>query len=903
MANESYSVYPDALDGYASLPLRKDGVHEIVAADHNRLRDSIIKIEQELGVQPSGTYATVADRLDNIADAKAIIDAHIANTTDAHDASAISVADSDDIFYYTDVENVLEELGLLLPHKPNVLGENIEWVPNSSVPCFVDGYGTKFVYNVSDWSGEAEDNDLKRTQMRAVNGIRGIHVIEVTNATNNGVGVLTYDQSNTTLSWQAPGDPQPGSAVDVSGLSEGEIETIQSYDTTKALRIARTSDTLPTGAREEYLEVYGLEAVTGQFSILSDGIKTTQYITRTATSNTGISRHQFVISGQVFPADQGTLVLQRKRRNDDDFYPIATLDLAANFDNDARRTGQNVYVPTLEDYDTITLFDRVPTYRSYDFVYKDAAGNNIYENFPIDYYHHQIAKYIIPISNSDLVGGQLESPADTTLTENHLKVSAYRLVHYKNGVTDFTGEPNSDNVFSVVDSFADASDGDNTVRFSNVFVDPNPNRPGVERMFLRPQKYTTSGSGGDNATIMYLSGIRYYTGDITNRFNFGVESDDNLFSNTYVTEKTLRFTTNVFNFPNGWGDGYWGAEVDMYEIFDDGYVLFSGTNLPEFDRKGYYIVDETYHDGRQVYVAPNRFSANAFINARFFDPFGPGDGYDAYGYESRNRILVNSYTSPQATDTQEYFLDETYRVGEDEEFMFPTTKDKFTHSDGFHYIGGDGYDGYVLSEWNRAVNLDPDSLQCGARFTTDEFDICGLIYPQDDYTTGIYPDQLSAYDSNLLLSYDGYNDGDKWYNRLFSLGYPISNARLRVVSSGNNPISFEDVAYYNTDRFGKIEIKIPGNDEKSTEWLDIGRLYSGGKYECENGDGALAGSPTGSAGDFTIPFTFGTRNNADSGNMVAVRVTYFGDTASERTASKKVIITMLELLPPDTSEI
>ena len=46
----SFSVYPGAIDGYSTLPLVRDGIDEIRARDHNRLRDAIIKIEQELGL-------------------------------------------------------------------------------------------------------------------------------------------------------------------------------------------------------------------------------------------------------------------------------------------------------------------------------------------------------------------------------------------------------------------------------------------------------------------------------------------------------------------------------------------------------------------------------------------------------------------------------------------------------------------------------------------------------------------------------------------------------------------------------------------------------------------------------------------------------------------------------------
>ena len=71
----SFSAYPSALDSYGTLPLVRDGIDEIRARDHNSLRDAIIKIEQELGIQPSGAFATVRDRLDSVSDASAQISA------------------------------------------------------------------------------------------------------------------------------------------------------------------------------------------------------------------------------------------------------------------------------------------------------------------------------------------------------------------------------------------------------------------------------------------------------------------------------------------------------------------------------------------------------------------------------------------------------------------------------------------------------------------------------------------------------------------------------------------------------------------------------------------------------------------------------------------------------------
>jgi len=59
-----FSVYPDAIDGYAQLPLTIDNVTRVDAVTVNRLRSAIVNIENELGVLPSGTYNTVIERLD-----------------------------------------------------------------------------------------------------------------------------------------------------------------------------------------------------------------------------------------------------------------------------------------------------------------------------------------------------------------------------------------------------------------------------------------------------------------------------------------------------------------------------------------------------------------------------------------------------------------------------------------------------------------------------------------------------------------------------------------------------------------------------------------------------------------------------------------------------------------------
>jgi len=62
----SYSSYPNAIDGSIELPLSTDNVTPVKAEVTNRLRDSVLAVQKELGIQPSSTFGTVKDRLDAI---------------------------------------------------------------------------------------------------------------------------------------------------------------------------------------------------------------------------------------------------------------------------------------------------------------------------------------------------------------------------------------------------------------------------------------------------------------------------------------------------------------------------------------------------------------------------------------------------------------------------------------------------------------------------------------------------------------------------------------------------------------------------------------------------------------------------------------------------------------------
>lgn len=59
------SSYPSSLDSASLFPTRTDATLTATehAADHNNLADAVIKVETELGTDPSGSYSTVGERI------------------------------------------------------------------------------------------------------------------------------------------------------------------------------------------------------------------------------------------------------------------------------------------------------------------------------------------------------------------------------------------------------------------------------------------------------------------------------------------------------------------------------------------------------------------------------------------------------------------------------------------------------------------------------------------------------------------------------------------------------------------------------------------------------------------------------------------------------------------------
>ncbi len=62
------STYPTSLDSFSTTRANSTVTATTHPADHNNANDAINRIEGELGINPSGTYSTVLDRLNAILD-------------------------------------------------------------------------------------------------------------------------------------------------------------------------------------------------------------------------------------------------------------------------------------------------------------------------------------------------------------------------------------------------------------------------------------------------------------------------------------------------------------------------------------------------------------------------------------------------------------------------------------------------------------------------------------------------------------------------------------------------------------------------------------------------------------------------------------------------------------------
>lgn len=86
----TYTKYPNSIDTSSELPKATDNVTPVMAEVINRLREAILAIENELGINPSSIYGTVRDRLD-------ALDGYASSDGYAQDGYSITIYDGYDI--------------------------------------------------------------------------------------------------------------------------------------------------------------------------------------------------------------------------------------------------------------------------------------------------------------------------------------------------------------------------------------------------------------------------------------------------------------------------------------------------------------------------------------------------------------------------------------------------------------------------------------------------------------------------------------------------------------------------------------------------------------------------------------------------------------------------------------
>lgn len=135
------SNYPAQIDTSQSLPTVIDGQTPVRGAIFNKLRDAIIAIESELGIEPSSIYTTVKARLDNN-------DAIVNNFND------IFVKLGGDLGNTVDMPRVIKIQNNLVSSAAPLINQFFKWNGISWSPTYVDSIWGRTIDNSSPQIGQ-----------------------------------------------------------------------------------------------------------------------------------------------------------------------------------------------------------------------------------------------------------------------------------------------------------------------------------------------------------------------------------------------------------------------------------------------------------------------------------------------------------------------------------------------------------------------------------------------------------------------------------------------------------------------------------------------------------------------------------------------------------------------------
>jgi len=190
--------------------------------------------------------------------------------------------------------------------------------------------------------------------------------------------------------------------------------------------------------------------------------------------------------------------------------------------------------------------------------------------------------------------------------------------------------------------------------------------------------------------------------------------------------------------------------------------------------------------------------------------------FKTYQHQKNDTNFLINTISTSATDLREVFVDEVYRLPLGDYNSIPT----------------------ITGQWDSTTLLSQDDLQV--------FD-GKLVYPSQKFEN---------YHPTQTVDYSVFS-GAAQYIRAFTHLDPHNNGKLTI---GN---------FYSADPNIKVEIKLPG----LTGWLSLNDKYNAADFVGADGDGCLIRNS-----GIKYYWTSGQFSTANSGYMIIVRVTMYGNT-------------------------
>lgn len=285
----------------------------------------------------------------------------------------------------------------------------------------------------------------------------------------------------------------------------------------------------------------------------------------------------------------------------------------------------------------------------------------------------------------------------------------------------------------------------------------------------------------------YLSGVRYYS--IGDKFRLRFEAE-NIFNNSYIENEQLYIGLDEF------------AVQSFHTNYKDEYIL--GQPQPRIGEDIYYLNEFTIDQG-------DMYSSKPILKLEAKNPFKTHNQI-----KSNTNFLINT-VSGRATDTEEFFVDEIYRLPLDSYNSTP---------------------GNIIGLWDSTQALSTNDLQLfGGK----------LVFPSEDF---------SKYHPTQSVDYSNFS-GQKQYIRAFRSNQPHNNGVFTIRN------------FYNADPNIKVEIKLPG----LTGWMQLNKLYNMADFTGTDGDGCLVENK----GE-VYEWTSGGFSTADSGYIIIVRITMYEKT-------------------------